>query len=68
MQSIPFRVKANTFFVAFFVCLFAHRDEIVQPLAIPYLHNLGLIQDDNTHPHTEQGFSETDSRLCEERS
>ena len=30
-------------------------DEILQPVAIPYLHSLGpnsILKDDNTHPHT----------------
>src|SRR4029434_4038340 len=31
-----------------------YRDEILQPVAIPYLHSLGpnsILQDDNAHPH-----------------
>ena len=41
-----------------------YRDEILQPVAIPYLHNLGLnpiIQEDNASPPTERDFSETTS-------
>jgi len=32
----------------------SYRDEILQPVVIPYLHNLGpksILQDDNANPH-----------------
>ena len=46
-----------------------YRDEILQPVAIPYLHRLGansILQDDNTRPHT-AGLSETTCRIWEWR-
>lgn len=43
-----------------------YREEILQPVSVPYFQTGTELQDDNAHP-TEWGFAETTSRILEYR-